>query len=84
MLDRLIGLETEYATIVRSPADQEEAPSRRDVYDAICDEIAKRLPTARGLYDADAIFFHVLQERRSFKYYGLELPVLGPLRLGVS
>jgi Pup amidohydrolase len=56
MLDRLIGLETEYATIVRLPADQKEAPSRRVVYDAICDEIAKRLPTARGLYDADAIF----------------------------
>ena len=56
MLDRLIGLETEYATIVRSPKDQGEPPTRRAVYEAICDQITKRLPVARGRYDADAIF----------------------------
>lgn len=56
MLNRLIGLETEYATIVRLPMDQAEAPSRRVLYEAICEEISKRMPTARGRYDADAIF----------------------------
>lgn len=56
MLSRLIGLETEYATIVRLPLDQVEAPTRRVLYEAICDEITKRMPTARGRYDSDAIF----------------------------
>lgn len=56
MLNRLVGLETEYATIVRPPLDQGAPPSRREVYTAICDQIVKRLPVARGRYDADAIF----------------------------
>lgn len=56
MLERLIGLETEYATLLRSPADQQELPSRRMVYTAICEQIAKRIPVARGRYDSDTIF----------------------------
>ena len=56
MLQRLIGLETEYATLVRAPADQCEPPSRREVYDAVRRAIGRRLPVAPGRYDADTIF----------------------------
>jgi proteasome accessory factor A len=56
MLERLIGLETEYAALVRSPTDQAVTPSRRAVYRAVCQEIATRMPTARGRYDEDTIF----------------------------
>lgn len=56
MLDRLIGLETEYATLVRGPLGGQTAPSRRAVYEAICEQISRRMPTARGRYDADTIF----------------------------
>lgn len=56
MLKRLMGLETEYATLVRSPVDQASAPTRREVYEAVCAEVALRMPTARGRYDADTLF----------------------------
>jgi proteasome accessory factor A len=56
MLERLIGMETEYATLVRTPQDQAEPPSRRDVYSAVCEQISKRLPTARGRFDSNTIF----------------------------
>jgi hypothetical protein len=56
MLDRLIGLETEYATLVRLPMDQSEPPSRREVYEAVCKQISLRIPTARGRFDSDTIF----------------------------
>lgn len=56
MLERLIGLETEYATLLQSPADQQTPPSRRTVYAAICEQIATRIPVARGRYDSDTIF----------------------------
>lgn len=56
MLQRLIGLETEYATLLQLPADQQDPPSRRIVYEAICHQIASRIPTARGCYDSDTIF----------------------------
>ncbi len=56
MLDRLIGLETEYATLVRLPLDQDKPPSRREVYEAVCKQISLRIPTARGRFDTDTIF----------------------------
>lgn len=56
MLDRLVGLETEYATLIQSPADQAQPPSRREIYAALCLQISRRLPTARGRYDSDTLF----------------------------
>lgn len=56
MLQRLIGLETEYATMVRSPRDQAQPPSRKRVYEAVCQQIGRNIPTARGRYDTDTMF----------------------------
>ncbi|QEG42092.1 proteasome accessory factor PafA2 family protein [Roseimaritima ulvae] len=56
LLNRLIGLETEYATLVRPHADASALPSRKTVYDAICDAIARRQPTAPGRFDATQRF----------------------------
>ncbi|WP_153557637.1 proteasome accessory factor PafA2 family protein [Roseimaritima sediminicola] len=58
LLHRLIGLETEYATMVRSPPGRDESctPSRGEVYAAICQAIARRQPTAQGRFDASKLF----------------------------
>ena len=51
ILGRLMGLETEYATLVRTAGTSADPPSRRAVYDAICAALARRQPTARGRFD---------------------------------
>ncbi|WP_164100497.1 proteasome accessory factor PafA2 family protein [Candidatus Laterigemmans baculatus] len=56
ILERLIGLETEYATLLQLPPDQQVPPSRQAVYAAVCEQIAARIPIARGRYDSDTIF----------------------------
>lgn len=56
LLNRLIGLETEYATLVKPSDGESELPSRLTVYQAICDAIAQRQPTAPGRFDATQRF----------------------------
>ena len=56
LLGRLVGLETEYATLVQASSGDAPLPSRRDVNRAILKELMRRLPTARGRYDHDTLF----------------------------
>ncbi len=56
LLHRLIGLETEYATMVKLTGSESELPSRQTVYTAICEAIARRQPTAPGRFDATQRF----------------------------
>ncbi|QDV10585.1 Pup deamidase/depupylase [Rosistilla oblonga] len=56
LLRRHIGLETEYATVVQTPADQEHPPSRREVYDAVCKSLTQSVPTAKARFDDCRLF----------------------------
>lgn len=58
LLNRLIGLETEYAPVFVDGAliANEDIPTARVVYQAIVDIIRHDQPTAVGVYDQDQVF----------------------------
>lgn len=55
---RLIGLETEYATLVadRQDLDPEDFPPSQLVYSQICEAIRRDQPTVSGLFDREQMF----------------------------
>ncbi|OYP36792.1 proteasome accessory factor PafA2 family protein [Rhodopirellula sp. MGV] len=58
LVSRLMGLETEYATLVagRPELSSADLPASEKVYKLICDAIRKDQPTVPGFYDAEQIF----------------------------
>ncbi len=63
LVHRLIGMETEYATLVADSyaVDQHEMlgvdlPSSHSIYQAICDAIRREQPTGHGIYDSEQLF----------------------------
>ncbi len=58
LLKRLIGLETEYATLVADPQnlDREDLPPSHMVYVQICEAIRRDQPTVAGLFDSEQMF----------------------------
>ncbi|MEO1525039.1 MAG: proteasome accessory factor PafA2 family protein [Planctomycetota bacterium] len=58
LLNRLIGLETEYATMVFDHHEwsNEDLPSALEVYNGICDAIKRDQPTVGGLFDDEQMF----------------------------
>ena len=58
LASRLIGLETEYATLILSTdgVDPNAVPAAQQVYSALCDIIRQDQPTARGVFDQDQMF----------------------------
>ncbi|TWT89436.1 proteasome accessory factor PafA2 family protein [Stieleria varia] len=58
LVSRLIGLETEYATLVLDQQDvpRDALPSAKQVYEAMCDAIRRDQPTADGIYDREQMF----------------------------
>ena len=58
MVSRLIGLETEYATLVADPQDldHEDLPPSHMVYVQICEAIRRDQPTVSGLFDSEQMF----------------------------
>jgi proteasome accessory factor A len=58
LVSRLIGMETEYATLVADVQNLErsELPPSRMVYTQICEAIRRDQPTAAGLFDHEQMF----------------------------
>lgn len=58
LVSRLMGLETEYATMVADPQnlDQDDLPAAWLVYQQICEAIKRDQPTASGLFDRQQLF----------------------------
>ena len=58
LVSRLIGLETEYATMVADAQDLgvEDLPESRLVYEQICEAIRRDQPTVGGLFDREQMF----------------------------
>ena len=56
LLDRLIDLETEYATRSELPPDQESPPARGEIFRAVCDGLSRWVPTAQHRYDESQVF----------------------------
>lgn len=58
LVTRLIGLETEYATLVadRQDLDREDLPPSHMVYVQICEAIRRDQPTVSGLFDNEQMF----------------------------
>ena len=58
LVSRLIGLETEYATMVADPQslDQDDLPSARFVYQQICEAIRREQPAVAGVFDREQMF----------------------------
>lgn len=56
LLKRSIGLETEYAVIFRAAEGVQSFPSRRMVYQSICDAISAEQPTAPGRFGTSQLF----------------------------
>ena len=58
LVSRLIGLETEYATLVigNEGAESNSLPTAQKVYSAICDAIRQDQPTVPGVFDPDQLF----------------------------
>ncbi|WP_218933321.1 proteasome accessory factor PafA2 family protein [Rubripirellula lacrimiformis] len=58
LVSRLVGLETEYATLVadRQDLDQEDLPPSQLVYSQICEAIRRDQPTVSGLFDSAQMF----------------------------
>lgn len=58
LLHRLIGIETEYATLVadRQELDPDDLPPSQMVYNQICEAIGRQQPTAAGLFNSDQLF----------------------------
>ncbi|MGI9473763.1 MAG: proteasome accessory factor PafA2 family protein [Rubripirellula sp.] len=57
-MTRLIGLETEYATLVADPQDldHDDLPPSHLVYSQICEAIRRDQPTVSGLFDSEQMF----------------------------
>ena len=58
LVSRLVGLETEYATLVadRQDLSHDDLPPSRMVYVQICEAIRRDQPTVAGLYDNEQMF----------------------------
>ncbi len=58
LVSRLIGLETEYATLVADPQEleREDLPPSQMVYIQICEAIRRDQPTVAGLFDSEQMF----------------------------
>jgi proteasome accessory factor A len=58
LVTRLIGLETEYATLVADPQrlEPDELPPSHLVYTQICEAIRRDQPTVAGLFDHEQMF----------------------------
>jgi len=58
LVTRLMGMETEYATLCVDPQkiDNDELPSSGFVYEQICEAIRRDQPTAKGLFDNAQMF----------------------------
>ncbi|TWU44908.1 Depupylase [Novipirellula aureliae] len=58
LVTRLMGMETEYATLCADPQkiDSDELPPSGFVYDQICEAIRRDQPTAKGLFDNEQLF----------------------------
>lgn len=58
LVSRLIGLETEYATLVadRQDLDHDDLPPSHLVYTQICEAIRRDQPTVTGLFDSEQMF----------------------------
>ncbi len=58
LVSRLLGLETEYATLVADPQDldHEDLPPSHLVYTQICEAIRRDQPTVSGLFDHEQMF----------------------------
>ncbi|TWT54735.1 Pup deamidase/depupylase [Rubripirellula amarantea] len=58
LVSRLIGLETEYATLVNDPQnlDREDLPPARLVFEQICEAVQRDQPTVGGLFDSEQLF----------------------------
>ena len=57
-MSRLLGLETEYATLVadRQDLDREDLPPSHMIYVQICEAIRRDQPTVSGLFDSEQMF----------------------------
>ncbi len=58
LVSRLLGLETEYATLVadRQDLSQDDLPPSHLVYVQICEAIRRDQPTVAGLFDSEQMF----------------------------
>jgi hypothetical protein len=58
LASRLMGLETEYATLVlgTDKLESSELPAAQQVYSALCDVIRRDQPTVPGIFDHDQLF----------------------------
>ena len=58
LVSRLIGMETEYATLILpcEGSDSIEPPSGEIVYASLCDAIAQDQPTVPGVFDPEQLF----------------------------
>ena len=58
LVSRLMGMETEYATLIMNHAElrHQDLPASKAIYKAICDAIRRDQPTAEGLFDSDQMF----------------------------
>lgn len=58
LISRLVGLETEYATLVadRQDLDREDLPPSHLVYTQVCEAIRRDQPTVAGLFDNEQMF----------------------------
>ena len=58
LVSRLMGMETEYATIVVDPQnlDREDLPASRFVYEQICEAIRRDQPSVKGVFDEEQLF----------------------------
>ena len=58
LISRLVGMETEYATLIINQDNSRHAdlPASHSIYTAICDAIRRDQPTAVGLFDAEQMF----------------------------
>tara|TARA_R110002073_G_scaffold163276_1_gene319316 strand:- start:4565 stop:6361 length:1797 start_codon:yes stop_codon:yes gene_type:complete len=58
LVSRLMGMETEYATLAVDPQNlsSEDLPASLFVYEQICEAIRRDQPTAKGLFDSEQMF----------------------------
>lgn len=58
MVSRLIGMETEYATLIvgSDQIEQKDLPASHKVYSALCDAIRRDQPTVAGVFDHEQLF----------------------------
>ena len=58
LVSRLIGFETEYATLVADNAEiaSDQLPASQEIYVQICEAIRRDQPTVAGIYDSEQMF----------------------------